>query len=191
MEELLRLEQHILCQFLPKSYSQIDYDIAPANLMTMTITSSNLSELTSNTMMLIQREKRLRLANELERYETTIHDFEYQYQLGLTELEQCFAQQTYNGILVIELIKNYFNFKTEKTLRDMTHNLVSFRMKLIYRRRCYMKKKLKIDPSPTVIIDTPTNCFNHEYIAYLSRGTDTLLSLKFSFAFVFFRSKLY
>lgn len=143
--------------------------------MTMTIADSSLVALTNNTNKIAQQEKRIRLENEFERYETTIQDLEYRYQQGLVELEQCFADQSYNGILVIDLIKNYFTFKTEKTLRDITHNLVAFRMKITCRRHVYMKKKLKIDASPKVIIDTPGVSFKLDHIAYLSRGTNTTI----------------
>jgi hypothetical protein len=87
LQELLRLEQHILCRFLPKPYSQIDYDMAPANLTTVAITGSTLVELTNNTKKMAQLEKRRVLQNELKRYETSIQDYEDQYQQGLIELE--------------------------------------------------------------------------------------------------------
>ena len=175
VEEFVRLEQHILCQFLPKTYSQIYHDVAPANLMTMTITDSSLVALTNNTVKMAQREQRVQLENEFERYETTIHEHENQYQQELIALEQCFAHQTYNGILLIDLIKNYINLKTENTLRDITHNVVNFQKKIIYHRHCYIRKRLKIDPSPQVMIDAPGVFFKLEHIAYLSRGINTTI----------------
>jgi hypothetical protein len=191
LQELLRLEQHILCRFLPKAYSQIDYDMAPANLTTVAITGNNLVALTNNTKKMAQREKRKLLENELKRYETTIQDYEYQYQQGLIELEQCFIHQTYNGILVIDMIKNYFTFQREKTFHDINNNLTSFRMKLLRRRRCFIAKKLKIDPSPEVIIDATGVSFKNEHIAYLSKGkkrnNSFILSMKeISILFIFF-----
>ena len=176
-EELRQLEQQILCRYLPKAYSQISYDLAPANLTTTNIVGSTLTEITNNTITSIRREQRTRLENELERYETIIQGYENQYQQGLIELQQCFAHQTYNGIPLIDMIQNYLTFKTEKTLRDINHNLVALRMKILPRRHRSMMKKLKIDPSPEVIIDSPDVSFKLEQIAYLSRGIDKTLNL--------------
>ena len=169
-EELRQLEQRILCRYLPKVYSQISYDLAPANLTTTSIIGSTLTEITNNTITSIRREQRTRLENELERYETMIQDYENQYEEGLIELQQCFAHQTYNNIPVIDIIQNYFIFKMEKTLRDITHNLTALRTNILSRRRRSMTKKLRIDPAPEVIIDSPDVSFTLEEIAYLSRG---------------------
>ena len=170
LHELLRLEQHILCRFLPKTYSQIDYEMAPANLTTVAITGSTLLELTNSTKKMAQLEKRRVLQNELERYETIIQHYEDQYQQGLIDLEQCFIDQTYNGLSVIDMIKNYFIFQTDKTLHDINSNLSTFRTKLVRRRRRFIAKKLKIDPSPEAMIDTPGVSFQNDHITYLSQG---------------------
>ena len=175
MQELRQLEQQILCRCLPEAYSQISYDLAPANLTTTNIVGSTLTEITNNTITSIRREQRTRLENELERYVTMIQDYENQYQEGLIKLQQCFAHQTYNSIPVMDIIKNYFAFKTEKTLRDITYNLNALRTILLSRRRRSMAKKLTIDPSPEVIIDSPDVSFKLEEIAYLSRGINFLI----------------
>ena len=185
--ELLNLEQHILCRFVPKAYGQIDYDMAPANLTTVAITGSTLVELTNNTKKMAQREKRRLLANELKQYEITIQDHENQYQQGLIELEQCLLHQTHNGISLNDMIKNYFTFITEKTLRDITNNLASFRMKLVRRRRRFIAKKLCIDPSPEVMLDASGVSFKNEHIDRLSRGKKqvfySLCEVVFGFTF--------
>jgi hypothetical protein len=73
------------------------------------------------------------------------------------------------------MIKNYFTFQTEKTLHDITSNLTTFRMKLIRRRRRFTAKKLNIDPSPEVMIDTPGVSFQNDHIVYLSRGIEKFI----------------
>ena len=175
IEELLRLEQHILCQFLPKTYSHIDYDMAPANVTTIALTSRTLSEFTNNTKKMIQQEKRLILQNEMKRYETMILDYEYQYQQGLMELEQCFIPQTSsasgNGEQLMDMIKNYLIFTTEKILRNVHNNLTTFRTILVRRRRRFLAKHQKVSPSPEVVIDVPPEIsFTNNQIAYLSKG---------------------
>jgi hypothetical protein len=52
-------------------------------------------------------------------------------------------------------------------------------MKLLRRRRCFIAKKLKIDPSPEVIIDATGVSFKNEHIAYLSKGKKEIIRLFF------------
>ena len=68
------------------------------------------------------------------------------------------------------MIKNYFSFKTEKTLHDITNKLIIFRIRLRRRRHHFMMKKQMIDPSPEVMIDAPNVLFKNDQIAYLSQG---------------------
>ena len=75
----------------------------------------------------------------------------------------------------MDIIQKYFTFKTKKTLRDITYNLNALRTKIMSRRRRSMAKKLKIDPSPEVIIDSPDVSSKLEQIAYLSRGITVLI----------------
>jgi hypothetical protein len=119
--------------------------MVPANLTIVPITGSTLVKLTNNTKKIAPRAKRRILENELRQYERTIQDdYKYQYQQGLIEFEQCFIHQTHNGISFLDMIKNYFSSKTEKTLRDITNNFASYRLKLVRRRRRLIARKLSI-----------------------------------------------
>lgn len=115
--------------------------MAPANLTTILVADAHLVTLTNTTKKLVQREKRIMIDKELERYETTIQDLENQYQQGLNALEQFYIDQTYNGIFIIDMIKKYFTCQKEKTLHDISNNLINFRINLIRRRRRFINKK--------------------------------------------------
>lgn len=176
-KELLQLEQRIICRFLPKSYDETDHDVAPNNLIDITITGHNLTELTNQTKKLAKREKRKRLAHEVERYENMIQDHQCKFQQGLDEIEKCLVHETYNGIPLIDMIQNYFNHKTKETLSEIFDNLLPFRAQIMRRRRRYLAKRVIIDPAPEVIIDAHGVTFNDEQIEYLSRGRNkTILS---------------
>lgn len=144
-------------------------------MTTTSIIGTTLTEITNTTITNIRREQRARLEVELERYETIIQDSEKQYQEGLIQLRQCFADHKYNSIPVIDIIEEYFKFKTEKTLRDITYNVNALRTNLLSRRRRFMATQLKIDPSPEVIIDSSDVSFKLEQIAYLSRGIEFVI----------------
>ena len=164
-QDLLRLEQHVLCKVLPKQCNQIDYHMATANLTTAPVTGATLVPLTNEAKRMVQ--------SDIERYETRIQGLEDQCQQGLRELEHQCMDQTRNGIPLIDIIRNYLNCRQEETLQNSISTLPAHRMQLLRRRRHYVTKKQIITPSPEILIDAPGVSFKRDQITYLSRGNSS------------------
>ena len=184
-QDLLRLEQHVLCQFLPKKYNQIDYHTATVNLSTARVTGATSVSLTNDAKKMAKKEIRTMLQDEIKRYETRIQEYENQCQQGLRELEQYYLHQTRNGIPLIDIIRNYFNCRQEKTVQNFINTLTAYRMKLLRRRRRYMAKRQRITPSPEILIDAPGVSFKSDQITYLSRGKSSFNDSSWAFRFSF------
>lgn len=169
-QDLLRLEQHVLCKFLPRQYKQIDYQRTTANLTTVCVTGATSGALTNDAKTLVRKEMRVMLQNEIKRYETRIQEYENQCQQSLRELEHHCIDQTRNGLPLIDIIRNYLKSRQEETIQNSINTLPAYRLKLLRRRRHYMREKEIITPSPEILIDAPGVSFKRDQITYLSRG---------------------
>ncbi|CAF4570200.1 unnamed protein product, partial [Rotaria sp. Silwood2] len=164
-EELLMLEQRILCRFLSKSFDDI------STHQINSIENNNNSDLIMKERKL-QQIKRNMLNDCIHSYEQKILLIEQQYQQELTTFENISSinnTQDYKMSLMISL-KAFLENRIFEMKHSCRFKMTLFRSKLFRRRSRLLSTKNKItDVYPQTIIDVSNLPFNDEELSYISR----------------------
>lgn len=160
-------ETRILCKTLPKSINDLD------KLMLSDDGSTNLSKQESDKKhrKQIRDEKRQRLHQSLEHYETIIEENEFLYQAELLHFEYDLCKDMDETNNLMSCLNNYLNHHTDKMIREVYFKEATFRMKLIHPRHqrkssSYANKHISVYPE--AIVETSENLFTDQEFTLLS-----------------------
>ena len=180
-KEQLKLETHILCKFLPKNFDELEKFIAPINYVPVN-NDRKVIELRNKRYKIIQETKRIWLNVNFHAYEIKLHEYEKQYQMALMTLKEKSLNNTNpvitNGLSQFDHIQQYLNFQTNKSIKDITNEMASYRRIILRNRQrsssssssSVAKDTMTIGLSPEPYLDLIMNPFNIRSWNYLSLG---------------------
>ena len=157
-EELTKLEQRILCKFLPKSFDHAIFDVD----MTLPLREQQKR---------VQQMKRSMLDGLVKDLEFKLLEFEHQYERELSKLEQsCTEEQVVHGISLFDYIKTCMSHRIAQFKHELGSKMILFRKTLHrrFRRHCYSMKIDAFSVWPQVIVDVPTIPLNAIEFSYIS-----------------------
>ena len=171
-EELLMLEQRILCDFLPLNFHQMENFTAPLSYSPL-IQKQQISQFQNKHSKIIQEGKRKWLNLFLNVYEIQLQEYEQKYQSELQQLEQTQIRNQFTTVdssTLLNNIKQYLIYQTNRFKEDIYQKMPSFRDKLVQNRQRSSKTKTTIGVSPEPYLDLAENPFNKSEWNQLSLG---------------------
>ena len=170
-EELTMLKERIRYQFLSTNFDQLGEYIAP-DYYWPPIADRTLVETKTKRRKIVQQAKRKLLNIYIFAYEMKIYHYEEQYQQALNELELKFASNktTIAGQSLLNAVKAYMVYRTERIKGDIFQKTAHFRQIIARRRQRSSVAKKALGVSPQVTIDVLHHTLNEDELTYLSLG---------------------
>jgi Fe2+ transport system protein B len=174
-EELSKLEQRILCKFLPKSFDHVTIDD-----LNLTEKDGYMELPLKEKQKKLQQLKRTMLDHLIQAYENKIVDYEYRYQQELIQLEKNISHNNRSdGISLVDSIKKYLTHRKNQFKRENLSKMAFFRTTLFRRRRRYYsstRKKNIIGVWPQAIVDVSSLPLNNAEWSYICSAGEWLIA---------------
>ena len=172
-EELLMLEQRVLCEFLPLNFNQMENFIAPLSYSPL-IEKHKIIEFKNKHYKIIQEQKRHWLNIFFNAYETRLQEYEQQFQNEFQQFENIQARDQTTTVDSSTLLNNSINEhmirQTNQLKEDVYRRISSFRDKLIQNRQRSLTTKTTIAVHPEPYLDLLENPFTTSEWNQLSFG---------------------
>jgi hypothetical protein len=171
-EELLMLEMRVLCKFLPLNLNQLENFIVPMSYSPI-IKEQKAIQFNNKQYKIIQEGKRNWLNIFLNAHEIKLQEYEQQYHSAFLQLEKYLLLNnttTIAGSSILNKIKEYMTYQTNRLKQDTYNKMSSFRVKLLQNRQRSLTTKDTIGVSPEPYLDLHSNPFSTCQWAQLSLG---------------------
>lgn len=170
-KEQLMFETRIHCKFLPEAFVQLEYFISSIHYLPLN-NNEKIIEIKNKRYKIIQEAKRQWLNYFLNSYETTIQEYEQQYQNEFIKFESLVSNNNdiINHTTMLNNIKEYINNRINRLKKDIYDKMASFRRIILQNRQRSSSTKNVIGVSPEPYLDLISNPFNQRQWNYLSLG---------------------